>query len=283
MEEEAKDVVIQEKKSKKKKPLWLKIVLWVLLGILVLLIGTLIFIDTILTTGIRTGGSLIMKTKVEVDSVSLRPLLGTLDIKGLRVFNPPDFKDGCAIELPSFHVGLEVKSLLTNKIIVNKVEIVGIKVNYEPTIKGGSNLQAIVNNMDDPNKKPPAEATKDKKAAEGAAKTVVIKELNVSEGGIGITMFSLTTPIPLPPIKMTGIGEKSDVTMAQAVSIFFKELLASVVNVSSQVVGNVGSAVKSAGSTIGSGISSGAQSVSDGVKGIFSSGEAAAKQETAKK
>lgn len=289
--EEVKNVESHEQQPKKKKKLWLKIVLSILIILIIAIVGILVFIDNILTTGIRTGGSMIMKTKVEVDAVRLKILRGTLDIENLRVANPPDYKDGYAIELPNFHVALQINSLLTDTIIVDDIEIVGIKVNYEPTLTGGSNLQTLLNNINDPHKKPPPEVTKDKEteadAKEMAAKSVVIKKLSVREGHIGITMLKLTTPIPLPAIEMTGIGEKSKVSMAEAVGIFFKELFGSVVKVSGQAVSGLGSVVKDAGSgissgaqSIGSGISSGAQSIGSGVKGIFSSGDSSKKEET---
>ncbi len=263
---------VQETKApKKKKGLWLKIVGIVLLVIVLLFAGVLFFIDNILETGIRTGGGLIMKTKVEVDSVRLKILRGTLDIKNLRVENPEGSTNRYAFELPAFHIGLEIGSLTTDKIIINSIEITGMRVDYEPRLRGGSNIQILLDNMQDPKKKPAADAqqgatTEEKAEAEKAAsKQVVIKDLVVNGGEIDVTLLGQTATIPMPPVHMTGIGESQAVTMIEAVTMFMKELVVSVVKASNQVVDSLGSKLKSAGSDLGTT----AGSVIDEVKGLI--------------
>ena len=241
-------------KAPKKKRLWTKIIGIVLLVIVLIFAGVLFFIDSILETGIRTGGSMILKTKVEVDSVRLKILRGTLDIKNLRVGNPEGSTNPYAFELPGFHFNLDIGSLMSDKIIVNKIEITGLKVDYEPRLKGGSNLQLLLDNMQDPNKKPPAEATEGKDAEsveKETSKKVVIRELIVQDGEISVTLLGQSAYLPLPPLTMTGIGEESDVTMAEAVTEFMKKLVGSVIDSSVSVVNSLGSNLKAAGETIG--------------------------------
>ncbi len=264
--------VQETKPPKKKKGLLVKILGITLLVIVLLFAGVLFFIDNILETGIRTGGGLIMKTKVEVESVRLKILRGTLDIKNLRVENPEGSTNRYAFELPAFHIGLEVGSLLSDKIIVNSIEITGMRVDYEPRLKGGSNIQILLDNMEDPKKKPAADAEqgateKEKAEAEKAvSKQVVIKDLVVRGGSIDVTLLGQTATIPMPPVHMTGIGENQAVTMIEAITMFMKELVVSVVKASNQVVDSLGSKLKSAGSDLGTT----AGSVIDEVKGLIS-------------
>lgn len=248
----------------KKKRRWPKVVGIVLLVLVLIFAGILFFLDNILETGIRTGGSMILKTRVEVDSVRLKIFRGTLDIKNLRVANPEGSANAYAFELPGFHFRLDTGSLLTDKIIVEAVEINGLKVDYEPRLRGGSNLQVLLDNMQDPNKQPPPEAAepKDVKRAEKeTSKKIVIRKLSVQGGQISVTLMGQAIPVPLPAITMTGIGEESDVTMAEAVTVFMKKLVASVIDAAAQVAGSVVSAAKS----VGEGLGSTAKSVGEGL------------------
>lgn len=272
-------------KAPKKKRLWTKIVGIALLVVVLIFAGVLFFIDSILETGIRTGGSMILKTKVEVDSVRLKILRGTLDIKNLRVGNPEGSTNPYAFQLPGFHLGLDIGSLTSDKIVVNKVEITGLKVDYEPRLKGGSNLQVLLDNMQDPDKKPPAEATgsKDAESVEKeTSKKVVIRELIVQDGEISVTLLGQSAYLPLPALTMTGIGEESDVTMVEAVTEFMKKLVGSVIDSSVSVVNSLGSNLKAAGETIGNTagstlksagkeLESAAGGAIDSIKGLFGS------------
>jgi len=286
--QEIQDVNVQDAKEDvtiaqpvKKKRRWTKVIGIILLVLVLIFAGVLFFIDSILETGIRTGGSMIVKTKIEVDSVRLKLLRGTLDIKNLRVANPEGSANPYALELPNFHLSLNIRSLTTDKIIVEAIEIEGIKVDYEPRLKGGSNLQVLLDNMQDPNKQPPPDAVDpkiseaEKEAAEKeAAKKVVIRKLSVSGGQINVTLLAQAIPLILPPITMTGIGEEDDVTMAEAVTIFLKKLFTSVIDASAQVAGSVVNAAKAAGDGLGSAagtVADAAGGVVDNVKGLFGS------------
>lgn len=265
--------------KKKKSPLWLRIIGIVLLVVLLLFAGVLFFLDGILTTGVRTVGTQLLGVKVHVDAVRLKIFSGELSIKNLQVANPPGCAEEYAFVMPSFLISLEVPSLLSDKIIIDDIRVDGLMVNYEPDVKKGSNISRILDNMKKSTPDSGQKKVEEKDKAPGkpkdkvADKKVVIDSVKVKNSNIKVTMLSQTGAIQLPDFEMDDIGEKSDVTISQAIYQFLEELMKNIVKASSNTVGDLEKKLKAAGQDISSGSKDIGQAVKDigkEIKNMFS-------------
>jgi uncharacterized protein involved in outer membrane biogenesis len=117
------------------------------LGIFVLIVvGFIGYSSNIISTAITKIGSEALGVPVTVASVDMSFLKGEARIQGLTVANPQGFKQEKALSLGEIYVKLDPKSLMSNKIIIEKVLVSAPEIFYEGDLKG-SNFKTIQNNL----------------------------------------------------------------------------------------------------------------------------------------
>jgi len=226
-----------EKEKKKKRKIW-KILIGVLIFIVVALAVAVLYLDSIIAGTMRTIGTQATGTKLAVESVNLSLLRGELRINMMSIANPPDYKEKQAFSFDLVHVDLDVSTLLSDTLVVSKVEIANIKIDYEPTLKGGSNLNDIQNNI---MKYIGADKAKDKveKESEGEEvesdtpkkeKKIIIESFIINKGTIMFSsnMVKTSIPIPLPRVELNDIGKDSN--MGEAFADIYSKVMQEVVN-----------------------------------------------------
>ena len=254
-----------------------KIALTVLIVLVVLVLLLLWQLDRVAATATRTVGSAITGTKVDVESISIRPLAGSVKIKGFTVGNVEGFHNPTAIKVGNLHVALNTSSVLTDKIVVDHLEISDVAIDMEYGISKGSNLDALLKNVEKNTgaDKKKAQAAKEEKPA--AQKQVVIRKLILKNSKVTVSsgMLKTTMSIPLVPISMENVGEKTD--MAGAIKEVLVRIIAEIANVVN--FDAIGKGIVSGADTVGKGIVSGADAVGKGAnavgKGIVSGVEGA--------
>jgi hypothetical protein len=219
---------------KRKKKIW-KIIVGLLIFIVIAVVVILMYLGSIIAEATRTFGTAATGTKVAVKSVNVSLLAGDLAVKKLSIDNPPEYKNQQAFGFDLVSVDLDVNSLFTDTIIVNKIEIANVKIDFEPTLKGGSNLTDIKNNImkfaqgdkvDTPKEpEPEAETEADQPAK---SKKVIIKSFIINKGEIRVSSSILQTSVALPLARMelNNIGKESNT--AKVVSDIFSEIIESV-------------------------------------------------------
>lgn len=243
--EKVKDPISTEILAKPKKRRLLKIIGIVVLVLILVFASTLFFIDNIIASGIRYGGTAALGVKVDVSSVRLRLLHGSLEMKGLTVENPSGSSAQYAFKMPEFFAQLEPMSVLSDKIIISDIVITGMHINYEPMLKGGSNLQLLLENIKkgEKGKKPkPAKdkPTKTDEQKSKPSKKIIIKHLLTKGGEINMTLLGRSSVIPMPAVELNDIGEGGDVAVPEAIGMFLSELISSVINNSSNILKDIG-------------------------------------------
>ncbi|WP_176011608.1 hypothetical protein [Victivallis sp. Marseille-Q1083] len=215
---------MSSEKKTKKRWLW-KIVGGVVVLLVVLIVVVLIFLNSIIAGAVRTVGGKATGTRVGVDSIQLSVFGGSLAIKELQVANPDGFQMPDALGFTALNVKLQIGSVMSDKIIVDLVEISGLNIDYELTVNG-SNLGMIQKNIE----KFVAEVAppKDQPAApepEGKTKQVVIRKLIVQDGSLTLAnkMLGQNIKIALPKIEMDNLGEGRN--YPEMIAQFFNELL----------------------------------------------------------
>ena len=233
-----------------------KIIVSILLGVLTALIAVVLLvlwqIDRVAATATRTVGSAITGTAVDVQSIFIRPLAGSVKVTGFTVGNPEGFHNPVAIKVGNFHVAVNTASVMTDKIVVEHLELSDVAIDFEYSFSNGSNLDALLKNVEKntgADKKKAVEKPEEEKEP-AQQKQVVIRKLILKDSKVTVSSKTLgtTMSIPLIPIEMENVGEGSDLAGA------IHEVLMRIVSEITKVV-NI--------DTIGKGISSGVDSVSN--------------------
>ncbi len=149
-----------------------KKIIYAFAGLLLLAVaGALVLtltIDGIVRSSIEQIGSEMTETRVTVDGVSLSLLSGEGTITGFRVGNPEGYATAHALAVNDVYIKLDVRSLLTDEIVVEQIRVAAPFIVVEQKLTG-NNLQTILNSInrkaakteapDAPTEKPPEETT----------------------------------------------------------------------------------------------------------------------------
>jgi hypothetical protein len=217
-----------------KKKIW-KILAGLLIFVVIIIVVVLMYLGSIIAEATRTLGTAATGTKVAVESVNVSLLSGDLAINKLSIDNPTEYKNKQAFSFDLVSVDLDVSSLTSDTIIVNKIEIANVKIDFEPTLKGSSNLNDIKNNIMKFAKGEKVEAKEEKEVEEKdddappvKQKKVIIKSFIINKGEISVSSSLLKTTIALPLARMelNDIGKDSE--WGEAISEIFSEIVKSV-------------------------------------------------------
>ncbi len=204
---------------------------WIYVGIgaIVVVIAIIIFglsnLGPIIKRAVNSYGPKITKTELHVADVGVSIFSAEAKIKKFFLGNPAGFETPSAMKVGSVLVNVDEKSLTSNTIVIDRIEVIRPEITYEK--KGGiDNFNTILKNItktSDSEKRSKKESEK-----EGAGKKLIIRDFIVKEGkvnlelsvsGIGDKKISAT----LPNIHLKDIGKnKNGVSPAEA----FKEIFA---------------------------------------------------------
>jgi hypothetical protein len=204
----------------KKKLLIAGGVLVVLLVVAVVVVG--MSLGKIIKTGVESVGPKITLTEMKLDSANLSLLGGSGTLKGFLLGNPEGFKTPSAIKAGSVSVGVQPKSLFSDKVHVTHVRVEGAEITFEGTLGTANNLSRILDNVkattagDAPaekpaeksGQKPKSEPKSDPKSA-GASKKLQVDEFTITGAKVHLSMTLFggkAVTVPLPEIKLKDLG-----------------------------------------------------------------------------
>lgn len=208
-------------------------------------------LDSLVKQAIETIGSQVAGVPVKVDAVKISLTDGKGSLKGLSVGNPSGFQSKNAVTLGEVAISLDTGSVTKNPIVISQITVSAPEVTYELSPNGGSNIQALQNNVQAYGAKSGSGAG-DKAAAKpaGDEKKLVIDKLDISKGAL-----TLASPIPgvkgtapLPDIHLTNLGRDSGgASPAQVAQKVLDALSKSALNAGSSLgIGGQVDAVKNA-------------------------------------
>ena len=224
-------------------------------------------LDKMIKAGVETMGPEITGTSIKLESVDLSLLSGQGELKGLVVGNPKGFQTKSSFKLADSKISVDLKSALSDKVIIKEILIDGPEVTYESG-PSGNNVSKIQENVAAFSKsvapKGAAESKSQKK--DQTQKKVQINDFIFKNGKVMVSSSVFggkPVTISLPDIHLKDIGKDSGgVTPETAVAEVFKAVDKAVVQSISK---SVGEAVKSLGSSTGKTESQ----LVEGVKGLF--------------
>src|SRR6266568_1509284 len=224
-----------------------KILIRVLIGLVVLLIlGVLavsFFLDGAIKKGVETYGPQFTKVDIKLDAVKVSILSGGGNVKGLVVGNPQGYKTTNAISVGSATLALSPGSLLSDKIVIKKIEVIAPEITFEGGLSE-NNLKQILDNLTaatgGTGEKKPETAPKEK----APGKKLQVDDFLIKDAKLHMSLGMMggkSITMPLPDIHLTGLGQGPEgITAADLSKRVMGEILASAGKVvTSDAVNNI--------------------------------------------
>jgi hypothetical protein len=188
-----------------------KILMWLVIAVVVLLLVAVLTlpmtIGPIVKTAASVGGPKALGVPVSVGDVKLNALAGNLTVLQVKVGNPQGYSDRDAFAVDKVEVGLNMRSLLSDTIVVRKIQIDAPAISFESK-DGKSNFDTMMANTKKASEEEKQKTEKEKKPG----KKVVIEEFSLNSAKVsyasGATLGKAIT-LPLPSVVIRDIGKKS--------------------------------------------------------------------------
>ncbi|MBP1589883.1 MAG: hypothetical protein ILO10_06775 [Kiritimatiellae bacterium] len=260
-------------KEKKGMNKGLKALLWVIGIIVVLAVVVELWLGSLVKWSVNNVAPKLLGVPTSVETVRLAPLRGKVFLENLHVGNPEGFHTDGIFDLAKMVVDLDMKSLLSDSIVIKEITIGGMEVTYEQGLLH-SNVGTLLDNLSGDQEKEAEEEVEEKpeeEAAEGGKK-VVIKKFSLADSKVRVAatgMMGLGLPIPLPSMELEDIGAKTGGATVKDVII---ELLKDVGGLVTGAITGVGGAVVDGAAAVGGVVADGATAVggavADGTKAL---------------
>lgn len=194
-------------------------------------------------------GSQFLGTDVSIQGFELSPFSGKASVKGLRIANPKGYQAPALFDLNEISVDLDVKSLFSDTIVVNSINISKPAFTYEMLSFTKNNVSDLMNNIQASTAPSANEPSKPKAEEKPAAKSeggkkVIIRSFIVDQGEVsvmaGLANVKKVITLPLPSIKLANIGEeKKGASIPETIKTVLNEVLNAVSQTAFTAVGNV--------------------------------------------
>jgi hypothetical protein len=183
-------------------------------GLVALVVLLTLSLDSIIKKGVETVGPQITRTEMKLESVSISVLSGSGSLKGFTLGNPEGYKTPAAIKFGEASVGVRPASVLSDKIHVTHVRIVGPEITFEGTLGTKNNLGKIMENVEASTgggsaETKPADPPKSEPADRGTAKKLQVDEFLISAAKVNVSMTMLggkALIVTIPDIRFTALG-----------------------------------------------------------------------------
>ncbi len=165
-------------------------------------------LDTTVKRAVETVGPKLTKTSVNLDKVSLSLFSGSGKINGLVIGNPQGYKSPQAISVGSASLALKPGSLLSDKVVLTKIELVAPEITFEGGL-GGNNLKKLLDNVNETTgggggtNAPAAQPTEEKQG-----KKLQVDDFAISGAKVHVNLTDLnqSTTVSIPDIHLTQLG-----------------------------------------------------------------------------
>ncbi len=178
-------------------------------------------------------GSEVIGTAVDIDGFDLSITDGTASIKRLTLANPKGYKTPYLFDMEEIAVKIDVKSLTSNTIVINKIEVKKPDVTYEMvslTKNNISDIQKNISNYSAKSAKTAKTETKKETQSSGSETKVIIDNLTVDKGSLRAVTYlqdketSANVSLPVIMIKDIGKSKKGD-DIATVISKIMSQIL----------------------------------------------------------
>jgi hypothetical protein len=250
-----------------------KVLIAVLLLVIALVVGSVLFLDSIAKAGIGAAGSHVLGVPTQAGAVSVGLLSGHTTVERLEVDNPQGYAPVKFLSLGVIKVDAPFSKLTGERIEIDRIALSDLVLDLEKGPDGKLNVERIVDNL---KKATGADETdKPSKPAAGESKEAVVKELrlervvvnlrNIAGGKDGVVR------VELPDLVLRDLSSKGgvDVLASEVSGVVIGTVMKSVIaanieGLGAEVLGGMQGAVEGLGGVIGEGLRG---AVDVGVKG----------------
>jgi uncharacterized protein involved in outer membrane biogenesis len=179
--------------------------------VLVLIVVVLLFLGSIVKTGIEKVGPKIAGVPINVEKVVINPLGGVVNVKGLIIGNPEGFKTDSAMDLGEFKLDIAMGSLFSDTIVIKQILVDAPEITYERGLKT-SNLGTLLDTLKAEEKQEEETVVEETPKEKAVGKKVIIEDFQLNDAKIHATFTAMggrKMQIPLGSIQMTDIGKES--------------------------------------------------------------------------
>jgi len=213
-----------------------KLILVVVVLVLVAVGALFVLFDPAVKRLVEEQGTSALGVETTLSTVAVHPIAGEVTLGGLEVQNPPGFPSKDLLQVESGRLQVEVRSLLSDQVHAQLLELGGIQMAIERNLQG-TNYGTVLDHLEqETGAGGGAGGSKGAKKKAGSAKSgsqkefvidrVVIRgaKVHLSVGVAGAT--PVKTTIDLPDIQLENVGSADQgKTIAQLLEIVLKELL----------------------------------------------------------
>lgn len=216
-------------------------------GVLVILAllavaAVVVCINGIVKKGVDTVGPRITKVEVKLDSAHVSIFSGSANLKELFVGNPPGYTSDSSIKVGDISVRLKPMSVMSDKIIVDSVDVKAPEITFEGGLNG-NNLTKIENNINGTSSA--AGSSGNAPAENGTKKKIEIADLLISGAILHVKSTLIpgkTLTVKLPDIHLTGLGTGQDgISPAQLTDQVMHSLMQEVIPAATKLASQIGS------------------------------------------
>lgn len=251
-----------------------KILLKLAIVVVVLLIAAIVFaflsLNRIVKKGVETVGSQVTKVSITLDSVDISVLSGQGTIKGMVIGNPEGYKTESAIRMGEATLQLAPKSLLSDKIVVNKINVVAPEITFEGSLKG-SNLTKLLANVEEFTASLASQGSR--KGGGGAGRKLQVDDFRITGAKVNLSMTMLggkKMSVPLPDIHLENLGAGPEgITAGELIKQVLSVVVQSTTKEVTGALGKLGEGATEAVKDIGKGATEGAKKATEGIKSLF--------------
>ncbi|MCI5778695.1 MAG: AsmA family protein [Lentisphaeria bacterium] len=208
-----------EQPEKKRNGKWLRVTLriltWTVAVLAALLILALIFRDMLIKGAVTGIGSWLTGTDITLEKFETSLVEGDVRIVNLKIANPNGYEKPYLLELDSFYLNLDVPTLLGNPLVIEEIEVSGLRVVGEFRSGGKFNAVELMENLQ---KKVPAsevretapetidpeavreapESRSDDAADEPPPRTISIKMISIGNSSATVYDDRVGIPVVVP-------------------------------------------------------------------------------------
>ena len=198
----------------------MKKIILILAGVAVVAVIAVVVIvalslDSLIKKGVETVGPQITRTGMTLDGVSLSVLSGSGALKGFTLGNPEGYKSPSAIKFGEASVGVDPRSVMSDKIHVKHVRVVAPEITFEGALGGKNNLSKIMENVEattggaNKGAEKSADKPKSEPAGGGADKKLQVDDFLISGAKVNVTLTQLggkTLSVSIPDIHFSNLG-----------------------------------------------------------------------------
>ncbi len=259
--------------KKLKKILWgsaIVLLIFFIAGIIV--VG--VFFDGIVKKGVETVGPQIAKVSVELDEVHLSLLTGSAKIKGLAIGNPEGCKTPRAISAGLVVIGVNPRSVFSDKIVVRSVRVESPEITFEGNPFGKNNLGQIMDNINAIAKGGGPAATNAPAQTGGKpARKIEVDDFLITGAKVHVSLIGMSgkeITLPLPEIHLANLGKDSDgLTATDLTQQVFGAITSSTLKVVINAVTSISKDAGNVGKDVGKAAGEGVNKITKGIGGLF--------------